>query len=204
MNNSTSVLKPLKASIALRPEFIAPERTVLHLTQHRSWSGGDFTARAPDGATILTSSGKWGSMSGRKELKDPSGLPLFDLRMSLFSFSNTWYLELPGGGQRILSMRYRLTMRQVKLEVTLKNAASATDEEVTLQVQGEDSHLVSTRVLFQGRPVAVIRKKSNGTFKVFSEFEVEVAAGMDQTLVGAKLSGELDIYEMHHYSLNFP
>lgn len=185
MTDSKSPIEPLKESIGLRTEFIRPERSFLVVTQHRSWSGGDFTARAEDGTTILTSSGKWASKSARKEFKDASGLPLFNMKMSLFSMSSAWYLELPGG-QRILSVKYKWSINRVKLDVTLKNAASPTHDEVVLKVKSQDSHLGSTQVLWQGRPVAVVRKKVGMfsiTSEVTSEFEVEVAAGMDHALV---------------------
>ena len=185
MTGSKSPLQPLKEPIGLRTESIVSQRSILLVTQRHSWSGGDFTVRTPDGVTILTSSGKLASTSGRKEFKDASGLPLFDLKMSWFSLSNSWYLELPGG-QRILSVRSKWFLRRLKLEVTLRNVASRTHEEVTLKVHGEDFHLGSTRVLWQERPVAVVRKKLdllNTKPGVTSEFEVEVAAGMDQVLV---------------------
>lgn len=199
MNDTSKSMEPLKTPIALiRTDFIAPERSTIVVTMHRSWLGGDFTARRrdasppphPDGATILTSRGRWTSLHPRTEFKDASGLPLFTLKMSWWSFSNAYYLELPGGGgQRIATVKYKLTMSRIKLEVTLTNAASAAHEVVTLHVQGEDSELGSTQVLWEGRPVAVVRKTSDISMSaVTMEFEVEVAAGMDQALVRSDLT----------------
>lgn len=202
MSSSSQLFEPLKAPVALRTDFIAPERTIIVVTMHRSWLGGDFTARRthPDSATILTSIGKWTSLHPRTEFKDASGLPLFTMKISWWSFSNAWYLELPGGGQRIATVKYKLTMSRLKLEVTLNNAASAAHEVVTLQVHGEDSELNSTQVLWQGRPVAVVRKTSDISMSAVTlEFEVEVAAGMDQALVRL-MSGRLDISRMLAYS----
>lgn len=201
--SSTSPLyEALKAPLALQTDFIAPERTVIVVTMHKSWLGGDFTARRihSDGATILTSSGKWTSVHPRVEIKHASGLPLFTLKKSWWSFSNAWWLELPGGGQRVATVKYKNTMSRIKLEVTLNNAASAAHETVTLKVHGEDSNLGSTQVLWQGRPVAVVRKTSDVSMSaVTMEFEVEVAAGMDQALVRST-SGRLDTSGMHAYS----
>ena len=198
-NNSSSspvLLEPLKAPIALlRTGFIVPQQTTLLVKEHRSFLGGNFTAEQlhphPDGSgattTILTCTAKNWSKHNRTEFKNASGLPLFDLCMSWLSFSNAWYIELPaGGGQRIVTVAEKVWTSRVKLEVTLhSNAASAIHEEVTLQVDGEDAHSGTTQVLWQGRLVALIRMKSDLSLsKITMEFEVEVAAGMDQALVG--------------------
>lgn len=207
--SSSPLHEPLTHPLALRPDLIAPERTLLVVTMHRSWLGGDFTVRrrahAPDDGTtpttILTSTGKWTSLHPRTEFHDASGRPLFTLKMSWWSFSNAWYLELPrdrdrdsdsgprregGGGQRILTVRYKTTWTRAWLEVVLNNAASAAREEVTLLVQAEEegAEVDSSVVLWQGRPVAVIRKTADVSMsKVMMEFEAEVAAGMDQAIV---------------------
>ena len=186
MPASKSLLDPPKQPIAIRPECIATAPTTLLIKQDISWSRGDFTAKTPDGSTILASTGKIGSNSARKEFKDASGLPLFTLRRSWFSFSQAWWLELPGG-HRILSVRYRWALGQVKLDVTLRNAASAGQEEVTLKVRGVDVNNFSTNVICDERKVALVRKRFDRFIPALSlspEYEVEVAEGMDTALVG--------------------
>lgn len=183
MAASTVFLAPLMAPVALRPDFIAMQQTALFVKQHFSLLDGHFTAQTPDGTTILTSKGNLATKSAaRTDIKDASGLPLFSLKMSWFSSSHAWYLELPDGGHRVLSVNHKTSSGRVELDLTLTNAATATHEQVMLQVIGDSSKNKSSTVLWQGRPVALVRNKP----KLFtSGFEVELAAGMDQALVGS-------------------
>lgn len=178
------------------------------MTMHRSWLGGDFTARRAhppgdgdgdgDGAgatTILTSRGKWKGLHPRIEFKDASGLPLFTLKISWWSFTNAWYLELPGGGRggghrqghRIATIScYESSLCRLELDFHLtNNAASAGGLEVaTLQILGDEAQVGATQVRWEGRPVALIRKTAEISMSAVTlEYEVEVAAGMDQALV---------------------
>lgn len=181
------MLEPLQSPIALRTDFIAPERSIVVVTMHRSLLGGDFTARRaqPPGSTILTSTGKWKSLHPRIEFKDGSGMPLFSWKMPWWSLSTAWSLESSDGGDGG-HQQQRIIVSAKKHDVVLhNNAASAAHEPVTLQVRGDDAQLSRPiQVLLQGRPVAVIRKTSDISMSAVTlEFEIEVAAGMDQALV---------------------
>ena len=87
MPASKSLLDPPKESIQIRPECITTAPATLLIKQDITWSRGGFTIKIPDATTILTSTDKVGSNSARKESKDASGLPVFTLRRSWFSFS---------------------------------------------------------------------------------------------------------------------
>jgi len=188
-----SNLTTLKQPLAIRTDRITPQPTTLHVKQDLSWSNGDFTAKAADGAVLLSCNGKVWSNSARKEFKDASGLPLFSLRSSWFSMAKAWRLELPGDGHMVMAVRPRWSLGKVKLDCTFNNAAADGEgQEVTLEVRGQDYQSSVTEICCGERKVAVVRrvfdeggKGGNWLFK--PEYEVDVAGGMDMALVSYPL-----------------
>ena len=187
-------LHALKQPLAIRAEYIAPQTTKINIKLGFSWSSGDFTAEKADGSTILSSQGIVWSWSARKEVKDASGLPLFNLRCSWFSLAKAWRLELPGDGHIIMVVRPRWSLGRLKLECTFTNAAPGGEgQEVKLEVQGQDFQHLETHINYEGNTVAVVRRffsnrsvVTKGMFKPL--VEVEVAEGFDTALVSCKLN----------------
>ena len=190
--------------IAIRPEHTTVTPTNLHIRQHLSWSNGDWTAKGADGATFLTTTGKVWSNSARKEFQDASGLPLFTLRRSWISVAKAWRLELPStAGDEIATIRLHWSLGRIKLDLKiLSNAASNEDEsnaasavgksEVLLEVRGQDPQHYVTNILHEGRKVAVVKRvfdeRDRAGFKMKPEYEVEVAEGVDLSLVSFYLA----------------
>ena len=174
-----------KQPIAIRLDCIAPQQTTVHVRQKAAWSHGDFISRKADGEIILTSEGKVLSNSARKEFLDGSGLPLFSLRRAWFSLTRHYWLELPGG-QDILTIRQKASFGKVKLDFTVRNAASPGHEDIVLQSRGVDWQNAVTDILYDGKKVALIRRRFNEntiSYKFLPEYDVDVAEGMDTALV---------------------
>ncbi|KAI9746359.1 MAG: hypothetical protein M1818_000071 [Claussenomyces sp. TS43310] len=122
-------------------------------------------SKKPDGSTLLTIIGKCFSNSQRREFKDASGLPLFELCPRYFRSEDAWFGELPGGGgENLLSVALKGSMRRDKLEVTLTNAAAPEEaaEDGTLVVRGQDFSRIAAHVMVQENRVADIRRIING------------------------------------------
>jgi len=191
-----SNLTTLKQPLAIRTDCITPHPTTLHVKHDLSWSNGNYTATKADGSVLLSCDGKSWSNSMRKQFKDASGLPLFDLRISWFSMAKAWRLELPGdGGQMVMAVRPRLSLGKLKLDCTFTNAASDDDgegQEVTLEVRGQNLQNVVTDITCGEKKVASVRRvfedgKRGALWMFKQEYEVDVAGGMDMALVSCLL-----------------
>ncbi|KAL2006984.1 hypothetical protein VTN00DRAFT_8422 [Thermoascus crustaceus] len=232
-------LPPAPHPISIRKEHITPSQTIINIKQHDdAYLGRDFTIRdAYSGSKLFTVEGKSLSSSQRREFRDASGLPLFELRRRNFTAKNAWELNLPGGGhghgnarrrswtgrggedgdeEKILSTRLRWSWTRDKLDVTLKrgNATSSGagtpplpaeedtkgrsedkgaengNEDITLEVRGQDPCHVTTHVNVGGRKIAHIRRvwgKGDLTVKNCpghrSEWDAVVAEGVDLSLI---------------------
>ena len=181
-----STLPPLKQALAIRADWIPSQATQLTVKQDRSWSNGDFTAKQHDGPLIFSCDGKLWSNSARKELRDATGLPLFNLRASWWSMSKAWRLELPGDGHTILAVRPRWSLGRVKLDCTFANIASGgEDQQVLLEVRGQDSQALVTHINHGEKRAATVRRvfEEGASWRFKPEYTVDVAAGMDMSLV---------------------
>lgn len=178
-------LDEIDHAIAIRPECLAKERTKLIVGHTKAESGGCWTARTSTGTIITTCSGKMLSSSTRRDFNNAAGTPLFTLRRSRFSISQTFWLEAPQG-DRSVDIKVKWALLQAKLDVSLKNAASDAREEVKLEVRSSDPSSLVTTVTCEDKRVAIIRRKqdpSSTVHKFLPEYDVDVASGLDLALV---------------------
>lgn len=181
-------LDELEQPIAMRPECLAQERTKLIVGHTKADSGGCWTARTSTGTIITTCSGKMLSNSNRREFNNAAGAPLFVLRRSRFSISQSFWLESPQG-QRSVDIKVKWALLQAKLDVSLKNAASDAQEEVKLDVRSADPSSMVTTVSCDGKRVAIIRRKQEPKTnppKFLPEYDVDVVSGLDLALVSLR------------------
>ncbi|KAK8203146.1 hypothetical protein M8818_005371 [Zalaria obscura] len=207
------LLTALKHPISLRPEHVAPEQTRLRIKQHsKSWSGGDFTIFAAsssdastsgsssspltDGAKLFTVDGKVTSWSQRTSMRDATGLPLFEMYRKKAGV--TWYVGLPGSADRdeaVVKMMPRFSLLKDKVDVVVSNAADG-GSEVLLEVRGQDVWKLNTFVFFEGALVMRLRRTDKMSVYVpgkSMEWEVDVAQGMDLSLVSPKVMGGCNV-----------
>lgn len=191
-------LDPPKQPVALRKEFIARSATTITIKQlDHTWYGLDFTVTKSDGSPLFTVDGKPRSMSQRRQFKDHTGLPLFDLCRKWLS-KNAWFVELPGGGgsSHLLTGVFKSTLGLPKFDIVMKNAVvpekAEAGEDVTIEVRGKDGNYLTTHITIDGCKVAQVRRipSPKEQLRVYTargnrpKWEVDVAEGMDLSLVG--------------------
>ncbi|KAE8351222.1 tubby C-terminal-like domain-containing protein [Aspergillus coremiiformis] len=202
-----SKLPALKQPIAIRSEQIASDTTVLRVKQHTSLSAGDFTISqcTADGdpgnprlTTLFSVDGHAASWRCRRDFRDASGLPLFELHRK--GTGVTWFVQLPGNtgsAKPIATLAPRWSALKDKFDVCFTNAAAG-GEEVVLEVRGQDIWKMKTNVYFNGSLVMTTRVMNVLQYYVpfkRPQWEVEVAQGLDLSLVS--LAPQLPISTDH-------
>ncbi|KAL4926747.1 uncharacterized protein BDV17DRAFT_293327 [Aspergillus undulatus] len=96
-------LKHIRNPIGIRTDHIAPWATTIHVKQNSSvWSSSNFTVtstatpssnHAPS-TKLFEVSGNFWSLPQRRHVRDPSGLPLFEI--SRATMNDLWHVHLPG------------------------------------------------------------------------------------------------------------
>lgn len=187
----SSNLAMLKQPVAIRPDHICSQHTVLRVRQHcLSWSLGDFTVTdttsVEDSATpktLFTVDGKIASWTQRRAVRDASGLPIYDMRRK--NVGATWYVELPGGSEPMVTLAPRRNNLKDKLDVYVHG-----EEEVLLEVRGLDVWKKKTEVYLNDLLVMEVELvnllSAYVPFFKDNQWNVRVAQGMDASLVSSK------------------
>ncbi|KAL5001090.1 tubby C-terminal-like domain-containing protein [Aspergillus recurvatus] len=197
-------LTPCKQPIAIRPEHIAPSTTTIRVNQHSaSLSRGKFTISsiprtpAEEPTTLFAVDGNIASWTQRRQFRDASGLPLFEIARKKLGV--TWYLHLPEGTRNshgssgsadepIATFVPQYSVFKDKFDVHFRNAApGARDEEVVLAVRGQNIWKTRSHVYLRGKLVMVAKLTGTGKVAVYvpgirPSWEVTVAEGMDLSL----------------------
>lgn len=134
-----SNLAVLKQPVAIRSDCVCSHPTALRVRQHcLSWSLGDFTVTDTSSAehsatpkTLFTVDGKIASWTQRRAVREASGLPIYDMRRK--NVGATWYVELPGGSEPLVTLAPRRNNLKDKLDVYVHG-----EEETMLEVRGLD------------------------------------------------------------------
>jgi uncharacterized protein YxjI len=183
-------LAVLKQPVAIRPDHVCSHSMVLRIRQHcLSWSLGDFTVTDTTAAehsatpkTLFTVDGKVGSWTQRRAVRDASGLPIYDMRRK--NVGATWYVELPGGSEPLVTIAPRRNNLKDKLDVYVHG-----EEEVVLEVRGLDVWKKKTEVYLGDRLVMEVRLvnllSAYVPFFKDNQWDVLVAQGMDASLVSS-------------------
>lgn len=192
-------LHPPDRPIAILPNTTTTESTeILTVKQlDDSSTGRDYTISDAAGNTLFTVSGRRDGKSFQRNFRDASkDETLFELRRSAASTTNAWFIETPDPNrQTVLTGDLKFSWAHVKVDVVMKNAASASgEEEVKLEVRGQDARYIETDVLFQGQRIVKVRKITGSTMPVIpflnsnrtgsrDAWEVHIAKGVDRALV---------------------
>jgi hypothetical protein len=164
-------LTPAPHPIAIRFEHLAEAETHLRIEESSNLFGpSNFIALSDDGTTIFSAHGKGAVFGKKREIRDGSGLPIFELHASSSSLKGAWYLELPGRShERLLSIDLLGGMRgRVSLHVHFANRyeregqssiqVSPPTTDAVLEIRGQDMERILFDVFYPGANVARIRR----------------------------------------------
>lgn len=158
--------KPLKSPdrpLALRQDYITNTKAILVLCpQGDAHSAAAYKVKDQDGQTVFTASG-WKYNNGScREVRNATGLPLFELHRKI-SLKRTWYITLPGDKREetLATASPRFTPAFGNFNITLKNAVacdtkSGAEMELTLAIERHGRVLQSFDVVHGDRRVAEV------------------------------------------------
>lgn len=203
-------LTPAPHPVAIRFEHVAETETHLRVEESSTLFGpSNFTALLDGGTTVFSAHGKGAVFGKKREIRDASGLPIFELHASSTSLKGAWYLELPGRShERILtfdllggmsgkiSLHVQFTNRyeQDDPSMSTPNSPSATD--AVLEIRGQDIERILFDVFYLEAKVARIRRlvpavisstKSGGK----PLWEASVSANVDLSIVSPDTHNEI-------------
>lgn len=117
-------------------------------------------------------------------MRDSSGLPIFDMRRK--NVGATWYVELPGGSDPLVTLAPRRNDMKDRLDVYVHG-----EQEVMLEVRGLDVWKKATHVYLGDRLVMDVKLVNLMSvyvpFLKDNQWDVTVAQGMDASLVSISI-----------------
>ncbi|CAG7956758.1 unnamed protein product [Penicillium nalgiovense] len=145
-------LKAPEREVAFRLEHIATEKTTLLLK--------------PYGSPAFTATGRKYNDRSCRELRDSSGLPLFDIHTKPFSNPLGWVVTLPGSkisDTTIAKATPKLSWNSINLIFSFRNGAaedrkSEEDKQLTLTVKKHGEALAFFDVVDEDRRIAELRE----------------------------------------------
>ncbi|KAM0703565.1 hypothetical protein Q7P35_009504 [Cladosporium inversicolor] len=214
-------LTPALHPIAIRFEHLAETETHLRIEESLNLFGpSDFVALSDDGTTIFSAHGKGAVFGKKREIRDGSGLPIFELHASSSSLKGAWYLELPGRShERLLSIDLLGGMSgRVSLHVHFANRYehdgpstgpstqnSPPSTEAVLEVRGQDMERILFDVFYLGAKVARIRRLVSSVISRTRTggqplWEASVSANVDLSIITVSIIALADILLQRHPS----
>ncbi|KAJ5773309.1 hypothetical protein N7457_008205 [Penicillium paradoxum] len=196
-------LKAPEREVAFRMEHIAAEKTKLVLKPHGDpQSHNAYKILDEEGSSAFTATGRKYNDRACRELRDSSGLPLFDIHMKPFSNPLGWVITLPGseiGDATIAKATPQLTWNGVNLTFAFRNGAAEDskneDKRVMLTVKKHGQVLAFFDVVDGDRRIAELRESITHNEKLVLRsmnrrshrpaLDLIVSPGVDISLVAA-------------------
>lgn len=190
--------------IAIRFEHLAEVETHLRIEESSNVFGpSNFVALSDDGTTIFSAHGKGAVFGKKREIRDGSGLPIFELHASSSSLKGAWYLELPGRShERLLSIDLLGGMSgRISLHVHFANRyehdgpsvgpstqTSSPPADAVMEIRGQDMERILFDVFYLGGKVARIRRLVSSVISSTRSggkplWEASVSANVDLSIV---------------------
>ncbi|KAJ5189263.1 hypothetical protein N7491_005591 [Penicillium cf. griseofulvum] len=160
-------LKAPERQVAFRLEHIATERTTLLIKPHGNpQSDRAYKISDEEGSTAFTATGRKYNDRSCRELRDSSGLPLFDIHTKPLSNPLSWVVTLPGSKiseGTVAKATPRLTWNSVNLVFSFRNGAaedrkSEEDKQLTLTVKKHGEALAFFDIVDGDRRIAELRE----------------------------------------------
>lgn len=170
-NSEDVQLTPAPHPVAIRFEHLAEAETHLRIEESSNLFGpSNFIALSDDGSTIFSAHGKGAVFGKKREIRDASGLPIFELHASSASLKGAWYLELPGRShERLLSIDLlggqsgRISLHVHFANRYERDGQSSTQNDpppsdAVLEIRGQEMERILFEVFYLGAKVARIRR----------------------------------------------
>lgn len=198
------VLKAPERQVAFRQEHIADEKTTLILKPHGdAQSENAYKITHEEGAPAFTATGRKHSDRSCREVRDASGLPLFDIYKKPLSSPFSWVVTLPGSkpsaDAAIAKATPQWSWGSINLSLEFRNVAAVEtkdeeDKKLSLMVKKHGMALSFFDVVDGDRRIADIRESVNHNEKLALRrgsrggshrpaLDLIVAPGMDISLV---------------------
>jgi hypothetical protein len=126
------------------------------------------------------------SWSWRRQVKDTSGVPVFDLRHHGQAMKNLWTVEGPGG-QHIAELKHVSGEHRSDLDMVVANGTGDEDN-VVLQMRQKDRSGITTQVFFKDTCIAeLLLQESNDITDLSqvdrSSWKVRISGGVEPAVV---------------------
>jgi hypothetical protein len=126
------------------------------------------------------------SWSWRRQMKDTSGVPIFDLRHHGSAMKNLWTAESPDG-HRLAELKHISSSRRSDLDMVIPTGKGAKDN-VVLQVRQKDHSAITTYVFFEAICIAELQLQESNDITDLSQVDrsswrVRIAGGVDPAIV---------------------
>ncbi|KAJ5959655.1 uncharacterized protein N7479_006805 [Penicillium vulpinum] len=159
-------LKAPERQVAFRLEHIVTERTMLLLKPHGdAQSDHAYKISDEEGSPAFTATGRKYNDRSCRELRDSSGLPLFDIHTKPISNPLGWVVTLPGSkinDATIAKATPKLAWNSINLIFSFRNGAaedrSEEDKQVTLTVKKHGEALAFFDIVDGDRRIAELRE----------------------------------------------
>ncbi|KAJ5499129.1 hypothetical protein N7453_008180 [Penicillium expansum] len=160
-------LKAPERQVAFRLEHIATEKTMLLLKPHGDpQSDHAYKISDEEGSPVFTATGRKYNDRSCRELRDSSGLPLFDIHTKPFSNPLGWVVTLPGSkisDATIAKAMPKLAWNSINLIFSFRNGAaeerkSEEDKQLTLTIKKHGEALAFFDIVDGDRRIAELRE----------------------------------------------
>jgi hypothetical protein len=128
-------------------------------------------------------SGPMKSWSWRRQVKDTSGVPIFDLRHHGAGMKNLWTVENPDG-HLMAELKHVSDGRRSDLDMAVKGE----EDDIVLQIRQKDHSGITTQVLFRNACIAELLLQESNDISDLSQvdrssWKVRIAGGVDPAVV---------------------
>jgi hypothetical protein len=126
------------------------------------------------------------SWSWRRQVKDTSGVPIFDLRHHGSGMKNLWTVESPDG-HRMAELKHVSSARRSDIDMVVTNGKDKEDD-VVLQIRQKDQSAITTQVFFKSTCIAELQLQESNDISDLSHvdrssWKVRIAGGVDPAVV---------------------
>jgi hypothetical protein len=192
--------------IAIRSEHVARSEILMRVVERAHHiAPSDFIASLGDGTTIITAHGRGALFKKKREIRDGSGVFIFELYASSSKMRGMWHIEHPGrsrehllevdlhglsGGKVSLAVHFANRCAHDGPLIRSKAQGNPSPADAIVEVKGRDVERIAFDVLHLGAQVASIKRlvpkhiSSTGS-KDRPVWEARVSANVDVTIVSS-------------------